>query len=113
MNEIENNEIETYPFRKIAYVSFIKGGLSLILGLILIFMIKSDLKEKNYLLTAIKLSSGIGFLAIGIRSLWRGYKNEYDFSLNDIFDLTRNIRINSLLGQTTFRLPQMSLCLSP
>lgn len=99
MNEIENNEKETYPFRKIAYVSFIKGGLSLILGLFLIFMIKSDLKEKNYLLTAIKLSTGIGFLTIGVRSIWRGYKNEYDFSLNDVFDLTRNIRINSLLGQ--------------
>lgn len=101
MNETENNEKELYPFRKIAYVSLIKGGLTLILGLVLIFIIKTDLKEKSYLLTAIKVSSGIGFLTIGVRSLWRGYKNEYDFSLNDIFDITRNIRINRLLGQRT------------
>lgn len=101
MNTLENNEKEPYPFRKIAYVSFIKGGLAFLLGLILVFLIKSDLKEGNYLLTTIKLGSGIGFITVGVRSLWRGYKNEYDFSLNDIFDLTRNIRINKLLGQRT------------
>lgn len=92
---------EFHPFRKIAKVSFIKGCLTILLGLILLFLIKSDLQQEHFFQASLKIGVGAGFLAIGIRALWRGYKNEYHFSLKDVFDPSRDIKINYLLGQRT------------
>lgn len=95
----ENLKKEPFPFRKLSTVSYLKGGISIVLGIMLLFLVKTDLEQKNFLLVFAKMSSAIGFLTIGIRSIWRGYKNEYDFSLKDIFDPSRSIEINYLLGQ--------------
>ncbi|MDO5980970.1 hypothetical protein [Flavivirga spongiicola] len=95
----KNRTKEIYPFRKLAYASFLKGGILLVLGLVFLFLVKSDYKQGNYTQFAIKISSGLAFLIAGVKLLIRGYKNEYDFSLKDIFDKTRDIKINNLLGQ--------------
>jgi hypothetical protein len=92
---------EAYPFRKLSKVSFIKGVISILFGLTLLFLVKTDFKNKDVVLTIIKMSSALGFLFIGIKSVWRGYKNEYNFSSKDIFDPTREIYIKYLLGQRT------------
>lgn len=93
------NKTEEFPFRRVAIASFIKGLLSILFGVILLLLIKSDLSNQNYFRLGIKVVSAVSFLTIGFRSVWRGYLKEYNFSLKDVFDRTRNIKINNLLGQ--------------
>ena len=95
----ENLITEKFPFRKLSKVSFIKGVISILFGLALLFLVKTDFKNKDVFLTIVKMASALGFLFMGIKSVWRGYKNEYSFSAKDIFDPTREIYIKNLLGQ--------------
>ena len=99
MKENTPNQSEQFPFRKISTTSFIKGGLAILLGTIILLAIKNNLENNNISGVMTKLIFGAGFLVLGIRSVWKGYKSEYNFSLNDIFDTTRDIRINYLLAQ--------------
>ncbi|MGI9548129.1 MAG: hypothetical protein ACR2MM_12875, partial [Flavobacteriaceae bacterium] len=90
---------EQFPFRKVAIASFLKGALALIFGIIFLLLIKPDLDNENFLGLGIKLIAAISFLTIGFRAIWKGYLKEYNFSLKDIFDRTRDIKINLLMAQ--------------
>ncbi|MEN8789320.1 MAG: hypothetical protein ABF295_07370 [Flavobacteriaceae bacterium] len=90
---------DQFPFRKIARASFLRGGLSLVFGIVFLLLVKPDLDDKNYIGLGIKLIAAVSFLTIGVRSIWKGYLKEYNFSLKDIFDVARDIKVNYLLAQ--------------
>lgn len=62
-------------------------------------LVKPELDRENYLGLSIKLVAAISFMTIGIRTLLRGYLKEYSFSLKDVFDNSRGIRIRLLMAQ--------------
>ncbi len=95
----EHSKREEFPFRKIAIASFLRGGLSLLFGIVFLLLIKPDLDDKNYVGLGIKLIAAVSFLTIGFRSIWKGYLKEYNFSLKDIFDRARDIKVNLLMAQ--------------
>ncbi len=93
-----SDQIETYPYRKIAITSFIIGAVFLILGFILLVLLKEDIATKAYFPLAKKLLAGIWFIAIGIKMLWRGYRYEWDFKLEDIYNPSQNVLPGNILG---------------
>lgn len=95
----QNLKTEMHPFRQISVTSFIKGGLSIILAVIILLTIKSDFKEGKSILAAEKIFIALGLLTLGGRSIWRGYQNEYDFNLTEIYDPAHGTKVNYLLGQ--------------
>jgi hypothetical protein len=101
MEANKNSKTETYPFRKISTTSFIGGGLAVVLGIILLLTIKSDINDKSFLVAFEKLVVGLVFLYNGGKYIWRGYKNEYDFNLPEIFDPKHGKNVKRLLGQRT------------
>lgn len=99
MESNTNTLKENHPFKKIAITSFISGGLSVLLAIVLLLSIKLDVQNKSYILVFEKLLVGLILLSSGIHCLWRGYKYEYDFNLTEIFDPKHGKPVNYLLGQ--------------
>lgn len=98
MESNKNPRAEQYPFRKISTTSFISGGLAVVLGIVLLLTIKSNIQDKSYVVAFEKLVIALVFLYNGGRYIWRGYKNEYDFSLSEIFDPQHGKNVKRLLG---------------
>jgi hypothetical protein len=95
----QNLKTEQHPFRQIAVTSYIKGGLALLLAIIVLLTVKGDVAAGDGVLAAEKIIAALGLLTLGARSVWRGYKYEYDFSLTDVYDTARGVKVNYLLGQ--------------
>lgn len=95
----QNLKTELHPFRQISVTSFIRGGLSIILGAIILLTVKSDFKDGSSILAIEKIVVALGLLSLGGRSIWRGYQNEYDFNLPEIYDPAHGTNVNYLLGQ--------------
>lgn len=62
----QNLKTEFHPFRQIAVSSFIKGGLSILLGLILLLTVKSDFIEGNRVIGSEKIIAALGFSPISV-----------------------------------------------
>jgi hypothetical protein len=95
----QNLKTEQHPFRQIAVTSYVKGGLALLLGIIVLLTVKGDVAAGASVLATEKIIAALGLLTLGGRSVWRGYKYEYDFSLEDVYDTGRGVKVNFLLGQ--------------
>jgi|GEM_PF-5162439 len=99
IDTLQNHKTENHPFRQIAVTSFIRGGISVLFGIIILLTVKADFKEGFKILAIEKISVALGLLFFGLRSLWVGFQNEYDFNLSEVYDPNNGNNVNSLLGQ--------------
>jgi hypothetical protein len=95
----KHRRAEKFPFRQIAVTSFITGILSLILGLILLISAKSHISTGQHIKTTAKILAGVGVIVLGVKSLKRGYIDEYKFDLDDAYNPGQKKYINNLMGQ--------------
>jgi len=100
--KIPNNlRTEKHPFKQLALTSYIIGGLAFVLGIILLLMVKQELKAGFQYLAIEKMIAGISFITIGSLSLYRAYQREGSFDLEETFDPSHGENLNYLMGQRT------------
>lgn len=73
-------------FWKVAYTSYLSGGLAVILGVILLLLSKKDIHSLSWEWGLEKIIVGVGLIAAGIRWLWVGYQDESSFSIEGVYD---------------------------